>query len=165
MNVKIRKVQLNDVKRIKEIYNHYIANTILTFETDVLSDEQILARIQKYTPQYPWYVAEVDNKVIGYAYASEFIERTAYKFTSEITIFIDKNFTKGGAGKALLSQLIKDMQAMEFTALVSIIALPNAASIKLHKAFGFESVGHLKKAGYKLGKWVDVEMWELLLRK
>ena len=54
---------------------------------------------------------------------------------------------------------------MEFTALVSIIALPNAASIKLHKAFGFESVGHLKKAGYKLGKWVDVEMWELLLRK
>lgn len=165
MNVQIRKVQLSDVQRIKEIYNHYIANTVMTFETDVLTEEQIRARIQKYTPQYPWYVAEVDRRVIGYAYASEFIERTAYKFTSEVTIFIDKDFTKGGAGKALLSQLIADTQALGFTALVSIIALPNTASIKLHKTFGFESVGHLKKVGYKLGKWVDIEFWELLLRK
>jgi L-amino acid N-acyltransferase YncA len=165
MNVQIRKVTLNDVERIKEIYNHYIVNTVHTFEAAILTDEQVAQRINKYQPNYPWYVAESDNTVIGYAYASEFIERTAYKFTSEVTIFIDKNYTKGGAGKKLLAQLVKDMSTLGYTALISIIAVPNPASVKLHKAFGFENVGHLKKVGYKLGKWVDVELWELELHQ
>jgi phosphinothricin acetyltransferase len=164
MNAIIRKVSLSDAKRIMEIYNHYILNTVLTFETEVLAEEQVKKRILKYAGSYPWFVAESDSKVIGYAYASEFVERGAYKYTSEVTIFIDKEYTKGGCGKALLGQLIEDMKASGFAALISIIAVPNAASVKLHKFFGFENVGLLKKVGYKLGSWIDVEYWELVLR-
>ena len=82
-----------------------------------------------------------------------------------MTIFIDKDYTKGGCGKALLGQLIEDMKASGFAALISIIAVPNAASVRLHKLFGFENVGRLKKVGYKLGRWIDVEYWELVLRE
>jgi phosphinothricin acetyltransferase len=164
MKATIRKVELTDAPRIRDIYNHYIANTIITFETEMLNEEQIMKRIQKYTPLYPWYVAEVNAVVIGYAYASEFIERSAYKYTSEITIFLDKDYTREGYGKLLFSRLIEDMKQMEYTALISIIAIPNDSSIRLHKIFGFEKVGHLKKAGYKLGRWIDVEHWELLLQ-
>jgi phosphinothricin acetyltransferase len=65
----------------------------------------------------------------------------------------------------LLGQLIEDMKASGFAALISIIAVPNAASVKLHKFFGFENVGCLKKVGSKLGQWIDVEYWELMLRE
>jgi L-amino acid N-acyltransferase YncA len=164
MKVHIRKVTLNDAHRIMEIYNHYILNSVLTFETVALTEEQVKKRIEKYTGDYPWYVAESSLKVIGYAYASEFVERSAYKYTSEVTIFIDKDYTKGGCGKALLGQLIEEMKASGFATLISIIAVPNAASVRLHKLFGFENVGRLKKVGYKLGQWIDVEYWELLLQ-
>jgi phosphinothricin acetyltransferase len=163
MKIHIRKVELSDAARIRDIYNYYIANTVMTFETELLSEKQIIERIEKYTPLYPWYVAEVDTTVIGYAYASEFIERSAYKYTSEITIFIDKEYTRGGCGKLLFAQLLGDMKELGYTALMSIIAVPNGPSMRLHKKFGFEKVGHLKKAGYKLNRWVDVEYWELLL--
>jgi phosphinothricin acetyltransferase len=163
MNIHIRKVTSLDAARIRDIYNYYIANTIMTFETEMLSEENVLQRIRKYTPLYPWYVAETDGNVIGYAYASEFIERSAYKYTSEITIFIDHRYTHSGSGKALFMQLIDDMKKMGYVALVSIIAVPNAPSIRLHKSFGFKKVGHLRKVGYKLNHWIDVEYWELLL--
>jgi phosphinothricin acetyltransferase len=164
MKANIRKVEVTDAPRLRDIYNHYIASTVMTFETETLSEEQVVERIKKYTPLYPWYVAEVDGSVIGYAYASEFIERSAYKYTSEITIFIDKDYTRGGCGKLLFSKLIEDMKELKYAALMSIIAAPNSPSVRLHKTFGFEKVGHLKKAGYKLGRWVDVEYWELLLQ-
>ena len=132
MKITVRKVSLNDAQRITEIYNHYITNTVHTFETEILTEEQVKKRIQKYAGSHSWHVAEADSKVIGYAYTSEFVERSAYKYTSEVTIFIDKEYTKGGCGKALLGQLIEDMKASGFAALISIIAVPNAASVKLH---------------------------------
>jgi L-amino acid N-acyltransferase YncA len=163
MKIQIRKVNLSDARRIMEIYNHYIVSTVLTFETEALTEDQVRGRIQKYADNYPWYIAELDGKVIGYAYASEFVDRPAYKFTSEVTIFIDKNYTKGGCGKTLLGQLIEEMKISGFNALISIIAMPNPASVKLHKLFGFENVGRLKKVGYKIDRWIDVEYWELIL--
>ena len=163
MNIHIRKVTSSDSAKIRDIYNYYITNTFLTFETDILSEEMVLQRIRKYTVLYPWYIAETNGNVIGYAYASEFIERSAYKYTSEITIFIDHQYTRSGSGKALFTQLIDDMKKLGYKALMSIIAVPNAPSVRLHKSFGFEKVGHLKKAGYKLNRWIDVEYWELLL--
>jgi phosphinothricin acetyltransferase len=165
MKINIRKVTLSDAQRIMEIYNHYILNTVCTFEAEALTEEQVKQRILKYASEYPWYVAESDLKVIGYTYASEFVERSAYKYSSEVTIFIDKDYTKGGCGKALLEQLIKDMKTSGYMALISIIAVPNTASVRLHKVFGFENVGRLKKVGYKLERWIDIEYWELLLRK
>jgi phosphinothricin acetyltransferase len=163
MNINIRKVTSSDAARIRDIYNYYIANTVMTFETDILSKDKILQRIRKYTPLYPWYIAETDGNVIGYAYASEFIDRSAYRYTSEITIFIDHRYTRSGSGKALFMQLIDDMKKLGYTALMSIIAVPNVPSVRLHRSFGFKKVGHLKKVGYKLNRWIDVEYWELLL--
>ncbi len=163
MHIHIRKVTSSDAARIRDIYNYYIANTVMTFETDMLSEENVLQRIRKYTPFYPWYVSEIDGNVIGYAYASEFVERSAYKYTSEITIFIDHKYTRSGSGKVLFTQLIDDMKKLGYAALVSIIAVPNVPSVQLHRSFGFEKVGHLRKVGYKLNHWIDVEYWELLL--
>ena len=163
MNARIRKVNLADAPRIREIYNYYISHSLTTFETVPISVEEVVRRIKKYSARYPWYVAEIGAMVVGYAYASEFVDRPAYAHTSETTIFIDKEYTGAGCGRALYARLLEEMKKLNFAALISIIAIPNPASVRLHTLFGFEKVGHLKKAGYKLNTWIDVEYWELLL--
>jgi phosphinothricin acetyltransferase len=108
-------------------------------------------------------VYEENGKVIGYTYASKWKERSAYRYSVETGTYLDSSYVGKGIGTILKTELLKALKEKSIHSVVCGIALPNPASIALCEKFGFEKVAHLKEVGYKLGKWVDVGYWELIL--
>lgn len=161
----IRKVKLEDAKEIAEIYNYYILNSCVTFEEIPVSIEEMGRRIQATFLKFPWLVYEKDMEIIGYAYASVWKPRSAYKHTIESTVYLKNEATKNGIGSLLYKELISQLTNLGFHAVIGGISLPNEASIALHEKFGFKKVAQLKEVGYKFKKWVDVGYWELLINK
>jgi L-amino acid N-acyltransferase YncA len=159
----VRAVKYADAARITEIYNHYILNTLITFEEHPLSPEEILARIKSITAEYPWLVYEDNGRVVGYAYAIRWKERSAYRHTVEAAIYVDVQDTGKHLGSQLTAALLDELRAMNIHSVLAGIALPNAASVALCEKFGCVKVGQLKEVGYKLNQWVDVGYWELIL--
>jgi L-amino acid N-acyltransferase YncA len=159
----VRAVKYADAARITEIYNHYILNTLITFEEQSLSPEEILARIKSITAEYPWLVYEDNGKVVGYAYAARWKERSAYRHTVEAAIYVDVQDTGKHLGSQLTAALLDELRAMNIHSVLAGIALPNAASVRLCEKFGFAKVAQLKEVGFKLNQWVDVGYWELIL--
>jgi len=161
----IRKVKLEDAKEIAEIYNYYILNSCVTFEEIPVSIEEMGGRIQATFLKFPWLVYEKDMEIIGYAYASVWKPRSAYKHTIESTVYLKNEATKNGIGSLLYKELISQLTNLGFHAVIGGISLPNEASIALHEKFGFKKVAQFKEVGYKFKKWVDVGYWELLINK
>jgi len=159
----IRAYETKDAANICEIYNHYIANTVITFEENPLSSIDMAARIEAYTKLYPWLVCEVNGVVVGYAYATKWKERTAYKNSVEVTVYLDHTQSGKGYGKALYSNLLESLQNMNCHVVLGGIALPNEASVGLHEYFGFKKVAHFEEVGFKLGRWVDVGYWQKII--
>lgn len=160
----IRQVTTNDAKEITEIYNYYIKHTIITFEETPVTEEEIKERIAIVSSNLPWIVYEENNRIIGYAYASEWKSRCAYKHSLESTVYLQKGLFGKGIGTLLYTELIKQIGQTNCHALIGGIALPNDASIALHEKLGFEKVAQFKEVGYKFGKWIDVGYWELLMK-
>ena len=162
--MKIRNVSNTDISDITAIYNHYIENTCITFEEEPVTSNEMLKRIETISKAYPFLVAELDNTLIGYAYATSWRIRSAYRFSSEITIYLDHKMKGKGLGSQLFSALIEKLKETDLHVLVGGIALPNEASIALHEKFGFEKVAQFSKIGYKFNQWIDVGYWELKLK-
>ncbi len=161
----IRSVKLEDSHEIAEIYNYYILNSIVTFEEIPVDREEMKERILAEDSKLPWIVYEKNGQVIGYAHASEWKSRCAYKNSVESTVYLKPNVRKNGMGSLLYKELIKRLTDMNFHAVIGGISLPNQASIALHEKFGFEKVAQFKEVGYKFKKWIDVGYWELLIDK
>lgn len=161
----IRVVKPSDAKAIVEIYNYYILNTVVTFEESALSIGEMQTRITAKDPNMPWMVYEIENQVIGYAYASNWKHRSAYNLSLESTIYLDPKASDKGFGTKLYGALIKQLEHQKFHAIIGGISLPNEASIRLHEKLGFKKVAHFKEVGFKFNKWVDVGYWELLVNK
>ncbi len=160
----IRDVHFDDAQRITDIYNPYILNTIITFEEIEIPASEIRQRIANVTSKgLPWIVYETGDGIIGYAYASPWRTRSAYRFSVETTIYLDQNFTDRGYGKELYATLLERLRRMGIHAAIAGISLPNAASVKLHESLGFKKAAHFHEVGFKLGRWIDVGFWELLL--
>lgn len=159
----VRDAQLTDAPRIAEIYNYYIQNTIITFESEDVSTNEMITRITICQEKFPWLVIEVDGTVKGYAYANAWKNRTAYQHSAEVTIYLDHQATGKGYGKLLYGALIDRLKKSGLHALLGGIALPNDASVALHETMGFEKVAHFRETGFKFGKWIDVGYWELIL--
>lgn len=159
----IRHVKPSDAGELCRIYNAYIMNTRITFEETPLTVKDMRSRIREITTAYPWLVYEKRGKVFGYTYASRWKERSAYRYTVEAGIYIDPGQTGKGIGLELSERLIGELRKRSFHTIICGIALPNRASIALCKKFGFKRVAHFREVGFKLGKWVDVGYWELLL--
>lgn len=160
----IRQCVKGDANAICEIYNHYIKHTVITFEETPVSEAIIVKRIESYTQQYPWLVLENSaGKIVGYAYAAKWAERSAYKGTLEITVYLDHQQSGKGYGAALYTELLSILSRSEFHVVIAVIALPNEASIKLQESFGFSKVAHFKEVGRKFDNWVDVGHWQLIL--
>ncbi len=160
----IRPVIESDAKEIAEIYNYYILNTIATFQEDKVSESDIKDKINQVIRSYPWFVFEENNKVIGYAYANQWKERTAYRFCVESSIYVKDEYQKKGVGSQLLSYLISDLKEDDFHSVIAGIAFPNEASVAMYKKNGFRKVAHFTDIGYKFEQWIDLEYWELLLK-
>jgi phosphinothricin acetyltransferase len=159
----VREVKESDAEALCRIYNNYIAGTTITFEETPLHADEMVSRIKNITQNYPWLVYEENGKVIGYTYASKWKERSAYRYSVETVTYLDSSYVGKGIGTILKTELLKALKEKSIHSVVCGIALPNPASIALCEKFGFEKVAHLKEVGYKLGKWVDVGYWELIL--
>jgi L-amino acid N-acyltransferase YncA len=159
----IRQVKESDADVMCCIYNKYIAGTRITFEETPLQADEMVSRIKNITRNYPWLVYEENGKVIGYTYASKWKERSAYRYSVETGIYIDSDYVGKGIGTILKGELLKALREKSIHSVICGIALPNQASIALCEKYGFKKIAHFKEVGYKLGEWVDVGYWELLL--
>lgn len=146
------------------IYNHYIDKTCVTFETDAIDADEMVGRIaDTLRIPLPWLVAEDQDRILGYAYASRWKGRCAYRFAVESTIYLDSEETGKGAGRKLYAALIEAIRSHSMRSVIGGISLPNDASIRLHERLGFRKVGHFERVGYKQDRWVDVGYWQLQL--
>jgi phosphinothricin acetyltransferase len=159
----IRPCAAADAETVASIYNHYVRETVVTFEEAPLSAPDMERRIDDVTARFPWLVWEENSVVVGYAYGSPWKQRSAYRFSVETTIYMAPSHTGRGIGTALYRSLLADVRALRFHCAVGCIALPNPASIALHENLGFEEIGRFREVGRKFDRWVDVGYWELIL--
>ncbi len=160
----IRSATKKDAGELAGIYNYYVANSCATFETEVVTSEQMQLRIDETLADcLPWLVAEVSGRILGYAYASSWKERYAYRFSVESTVYLDVNETQKGIGQQLNRALLDALRSASVHLVIAGIALPNEHSIRLHERLGFTKAGYFEQVGYKHGRWVDVGYWQLLL--
>ena len=159
----IRPATKADAQAICNIYNPYVSDTIITFEEEIVSVEEMTQRIHEMISSLPWLVIEDEGQVVGYAYASRWKSRCAYRFSVETTVYLSSAATGKGFGSLLYEHLIADLRQRSIHSLIGGIALPNPASVSLHEKFGFEKVAHFKEVGWKFNQWIDVGYWELIL--
>jgi L-amino acid N-acyltransferase YncA len=157
----IRAATASDADAIARIYNHYITNTIVTFEEDPISSADMASRLAEVTAaSLPWIVVEQDGEVFGYAYATKWKGRCAYRFSVESTIYLAPGATGKGFGTTLYERLVAILREGSTHVVIGGIALPNAASVALHERLGFEKVAHFREVGFKFEKWIDVGYWQ-----
>jgi phosphinothricin acetyltransferase len=159
--MQIRRATAGDAERIAEIYNWYILNTVVTFETDAISTQEMTTRMQEKLAGHDWLVGEVDREVIGYACYGPFRPRAAYNHTVESTIYLSHEKTGQGLGRALYGRLIESIKGQGFREVIGVVSLPNPESVAFHRAMGFAEAGVLKRVGYKFERYIDVSFWQL----
>lgn len=159
----IRAATAADAAAICEIYNGYVRDTVITFEEAPVAVAEMARRIEDFTARFPWFVAVEQGALVGYAYASPFRPRAAYRFSVETTVYLAPGQHGRGLGSALYRELLAALRQLEVHCAVGSIALPNDASVALHEKLGFKKIGQLAEIGYKLGRWVDVGYWQIIL--
>lgn len=161
--MQIRPCEPRHVIAVCEIYNHYIANTVITFEETPLKVSEMAQRVETHTQRYPWLVCEDGGQIVGYAYASTWKARAAYRHTAEATVYVREGCEGRGHGKALYAALLEALAQCDCHVVLGCIALPNAKSVGLHEHFGFEKVAHFAEVGRKFDQWLDVGYWRKAL--
>lgn len=159
----IRAATVDDAARCAEIYAPFVTDHWISFETDPPAASEIAARIALYGSTHAWLVAQVDEAIAGYAYASPHRTRAAYATSADVAIYVDAPYGRKGVGKALYTALFPLLRNKDIHAVFAGIALPNDASIGLHEACGFAPVGIYREVGWKMGGWRDVGWWQRLL--
>lgn len=151
---------------VQAIYSHYVLHDLCSFEEEVPSVEQMQARRAEVLARgLPYLVAMKDGEVAGYAYASPYRSRSAYRHTVEDSVYISQGMQGHGIGKALLQEVIRRCTRSGFTQMVAVIGnSANAGSQRLHESLGFEMVGVLRNVGFKFGQWVDTVLVQRALR-
>jgi phosphinothricin acetyltransferase len=157
----IREAAASDAAPVAGVYNHYVTETVVTFEEEPVSAAEIGRRIEEVrSASLPWLVAEVDRHVVGYAYARPWNARTAYRFSAEITVYLAPAHVGRGIGSKLYGELFPILQARRIHAVMGGIALPNEASVALHEKFGLRKVAQFEEVGFKFDRWIDVGYWQ-----
>jgi phosphinothricin acetyltransferase len=161
MNHDIRPVLPEDAAAVAAIYNHYVLQTVVTFEEQPVSGDEMSRRIADVqAASLPWIVAQSGGRVVGYAYASKWKARSAYRFAVETTVYLENGLGRRGVGTRLYETLFAQLKERGIHTAIGGIALPNDASIALHEKFGMQKVAHFKEVGFKFGRWVDVAYWQ-----
>ena len=160
----IRPVRVDDGAAICSIYNHYVENTIHTFEETPVQIDEMRERIRKISASYPYLVWDESGGIDGYAYINTWKEREAYRFSAELSVYVQDGLRGRGMGRQLMEKLLEEVRKTEIHSLVSGIVLPNDPSVVLHEKFGFVKIGLFREIGFKLDRWLDVGYWELILK-
>lgn len=156
----IRDIQVCDAGEIATIYAQYVADTTISFEETPPKIAEMADRIAAGTQHYPWVVAELDGTVVGYAYGSLHRARPAYRWSVEVTVYVDRCAHRRGVGTRLYATLFERLRELGYHRAFSGIALPNASSEALHCAVGFSRIGVFERIGYKFGTWHDVAWYQ-----
>lgn len=159
----IRLAVENDSVSLLNIYGEFIRNTAVTFETAVPSVLEFSKRISDVVESLPWLVCEIDGEIIGYAYASKHRERAAYRWSVDVTVYINPQYHRKHIATALYTALIELLKLQGYYSAYAGISLPNLKSEEFHKSFGFKPVGVFHNVGYKFDEWRDVKWFELAL--
>ena len=159
-NPEIRLVTLDDAPEILEIYKPHIDSAV-TFEEDVPSLSDYKKRIGSILEDCPFLVCEINNQVVGYAYASEYRTRASYRWNREVTVYVRDGFFRRNIAGALYQALFDILRKQYIANVLAIITLPNEASIKFHESFGFKACAVFNNVGFKLNRWHQVGWWEL----
>lgn len=163
MNGLLRPVILADAGRIAAIYNKYIADTTITFETEPVPVEVMRGRIDSVSSAFPYFVYEYDGEVLGYCYAHLWKERVAYSKTLETTIYLAPEACHKGIGQLLMTHLIDECRRQGYHALIACITADNLPSLQFHHRLGFRQVSRFSEVGRKFDRWLDVIDLELVL--
>lgn len=153
-----------DSPAIASIYNHYILTTTISFEEAAIDADDIAERMAAVrSAGLPYLIAEDDGAVIGYAYATPWRVRRAYRSSVETSVYLRDGLQARGTGTALYRALLAELTGGGYHLAIGGIAQPNPASVALHEKLGFEKAAHFKEVGCKFGRWVDVGYWQLTL--
>ena len=159
INQTIRMARPDDAAAMLAIYEPIVRETVTSFEIEPPPLDEFRHRVASGLETHPWLVAEVDNSVVGYAYAGPFRTRWAYQWTTEVSVYVHQGCHHRGVGSSLYTALFDILEKHGFKTIVAGIALPNPASVALHQRLGFEPVGVFPRVGFKFGRWVDVGWW------
>jgi L-amino acid N-acyltransferase YncA len=159
----VRDAREADAPACALIYRPYVTDTAISFESVPPSAAEMSARIAAAVATHAWLVAEIDECVVGYAYGSPFAARDAYRWSCEVSIYLEMGRRRSGAGRALYQELLPRLAARGFRVAVAKMTMPNDASLGLHAAMGFSEVGVHRRIGFKAGAWHDVAITQLEL--
>jgi L-amino acid N-acyltransferase YncA len=163
MTARIRVAMPEDAASILDIYAPYCTSSLVSFEVVAPSESQMRERISRITVHYPWLVAEIDDRVAGYVYASQHRERAGYRWAVDAAVYVAQANHRRNVGRALYTTLFSLLREQGLFQAYAGITLPNPASVGLHEAVGFEKIAVFQNVGYKLGRWLDVGWWRLQL--
>ncbi len=158
--ITIRFATAKDSNSLRAIYKYYVEYTAITFEYNVPTKEDFFERVEKISGIYPYVVAEIDEKIVGYAYATRFRERKAYDWAVETSVYVDKKQQGKGVGKALYKTLLNLLEKQGFVMAYACVTSPNPASDAIHASLGFSKIGIFTNSGYKLETWHDTVWYE-----
>jgi len=160
----IRIARDDDADAIHAIYAPIVRDSAITFETEIPTTETLRERMRAKLQHYPWLVWEEADEVLAYAYAGRFRERAAYDWIAETSIYVHAAARRRGIARQLYDALLEVMRMQGINQAVGVITLPGETSVAMHEAMGFEPAGVWRQAGYKLGRWWDVGVWQKTLQ-
>jgi L-amino acid N-acyltransferase YncA len=152
----VRDATEADAQACAAIYAPYVRDTAITFELEPPTADDMAGRIARAARTHAWLVLEDDGRVVGYAYGGPYKERAAYRWACEVSVYLEPDLRRRGAGRALYDALLQRLAARGFRMAVAGMTVPNDASEGLHRAMGFEPVGVWRRIGWKHGAWHDV---------
>lgn len=152
----VRDATEGDAAACAAIYAPYVTDTAISFETEPPSQQEMARRIEAAQRSHAWLVLERGDRIVGYAYGSPFKTRPAYRWSCEVSVYLERGRRRTGGGRALYEALFARLAERGYRTALAGMTLPNDASVGLHRAMGFESVGTYRRIGWKNGSWHDV---------
>jgi L-amino acid N-acyltransferase YncA len=158
--VELRIASSDDAPAVAGIYGPIVASSPISFEIDPPDEAEMRRRIEETLAVYPWLVCELEQQVVGYAYAGAHGSRAGYQWSVNTSVYVHPAFHRRGVGRQLYFTLFDFLVAQGFVNAYAGITLPNAGSVGLHESTGFQPVGVYRHSGYKDGRWYDVGWWQ-----
>lgn len=156
--LRLREATDRDAAACAGIYAPFVRDTCISFETDPPDETEMARRIIDYTGTHAWLVAERGGAVIGYAYGSPHRAREAYRFSTEVSVYLHPAAHGAGVATALYTELFGRLDARGYRRAFAGVTMPNEPSERFHRSFGFETVGTFRRIGWKFDAWHDV-LW------